>query len=243
MDVITLGLVTTIDPATGGVDKIITGSGDDIALGGAAGDTLNLGDGNNIVLRRRRSDRLYARAERMPASTPGANLDPANIDLITSTDTGIGGDDTITTGTGTDIIIGGTGADTITASDLTKNASGAYVNADGRNLVFGDNGQIIAASSDTSRFGAQPITLGLVTTIDPVNGGADSITTTGGDDIAFGGTGTKTVLVNNAPVVVGDTLNLGDGNNIAFGDDGEIDYTAAERTPGRAGCEHQPREH
>ena len=98
---------------------------------------------------------------------PGANTNPANIDLIMSLDTAVGADDTITTGTGTDIIIGGTGADTITASDLTKNASGAYVNADGRNLVFGDNGQIIAASSDTSRFGAQPITLGLVATIDP----------------------------------------------------------------------------
>ena len=47
---LTLGRVETIAPDVGGVDKITTGAGQDILLGGYMGDPIEAGEGDNIVL-------------------------------------------------------------------------------------------------------------------------------------------------------------------------------------------------
>src|SRR6185295_15205348 len=52
--------IATIDPATGGIDNITTGSGKDSILGGAGGDSINAGDGANIVIG---DDGIIARAD------------------------------------------------------------------------------------------------------------------------------------------------------------------------------------
>ena len=199
---ITLGLVETTQSDDGGDDTITTGSGNDIVLGGQAADTIVVGEGDNIVLG---DDGLidYVRADR--ESVPGADTDPSDIDLIESTSTAAnGGVDTITSGAGTDILIGGRFGDTTIAA------------GDGSNLVIGDSGRITASTIDDPEFGNQPITLGLVETTQSDDGGDDTITTGSGNDIVLGGQAADTIVV-------------GEGDNIVLGDDGLIDYVRADR--------------
>ena len=59
---------------------------------------------------------------------------------MVSTDTSDGGNDLITYGAGRAIVLGGQGDDTITGGAGTA-------------IVLGDSGMILAASSDTDRFG------------------------------------------------------------------------------------------
>ena len=89
---------------------------------------------------------------------------------------------------------------------------------DGENIVFGDSGEIFAAGTDAPQFGSQPITLGLLTTTAPQLGGNDLITTGQDDDIVLGG-------------FLNDTIAVGDGHNIVLGDNGSIDYSAADGNP------------
>src|SRR5207249_3250764 len=99
------------------------------------------------------------------------------------------------------------------------------VAGNGNNLVFGDSGQILAAATtNTSQFSSLPITLGLVTSIATDQGGNDSITTGIGRDIIIGGIANDTIVAN-----LNQTPTLPDGDNIVFGDNGFIDYTALER--------------
>jgi Ca2+-binding RTX toxin-like protein len=199
----TFGLIETIEFDDGGVDDIVTGSGNDIVLGGDAGDTIAAGEGHNIVL----GDNAqidYVRAERI--TVPGADFVAADIDLIASLSTLLGGGiDRITTLNGDDIVIGGRFDDEIDAGD-------------GNNLVIGDSGQITAASANGPNYlPFQPITLGLIETVQFNDGGVDTITTGLGNDIILGG-------------YAGDTMDAGEGHNIVLGDDGRIDYVRADRT-------------
>jgi Ca2+-binding RTX toxin-like protein len=194
---ITLGLVTSIATGIGGADDITTGSGDDIVIGGALGDTIRAGGGNNIVL----GDSglidwtAYERGFRLV----GDDVDPSDIDRISSLTPHIGGRDIITTGSGTDIVLGGFGDDDIIAGD-------------GQNLVLGDSGEIYAGSRVDSRFGALPITLGVVASTGPEHGGNDVIITGSGKDIVLGGVGH-------------DTITVGSGDDIVLGDNGRIEFT------------------
>ena len=108
----------------------------------------------------------YVRAER-EALADGADLNPGDIDLILSTattstlPTGFGGVDNITSGDGQDIIIAGRYGDTVNANN-------------GDNLVIGDSGQVEATESNTvNQFVGHPITIGLIETIQPDDGGSD----------------------------------------------------------------------
>src|SRR6185369_6727133 len=117
--------------AGAGDDTITTLDGADVIVAGTGADTVDAGPGNNVVLG---DDGAidYVRLER-GAATPGADLDPSDLDLITSQSTTIfGGTDNITTGDGNDIVIGGRFDDTIKAGG-------------GNNLVIGDSGMITAA--------------------------------------------------------------------------------------------------
>src|SRR5207237_3685361 len=66
----------------------------------------------------------------------------------------------------------------------------------GDNVVFGDNGRVTAATQDVANFGTQPITLGLVETIDSLIGGSDAITTGVGRDIVLGGIDADVIVAN-----------------------------------------------
>ena len=99
---ITLGSIATTDDGIGGNDTISTGNGNDVVLGGTGADTIHIGSGTNLVLG---DDGAIVWA---------SDGNPADIDLVTSTDPTDGGNDTITIGTGEAIVVGGAGADTIT---------------------------------------------------------------------------------------------------------------------------------
>ena len=177
-----------------------------LCWGGHLGDTINVREGNNLVLG---DDGAidYVRAEREPGVVPGADTSAADIDLITSlSTTDHGGIDNIDTGNGDDIIIAGRDNDTVDALG-------------GNNIVIGDSGIITAADEDGLQFGNQPLTVGRIETITFGDGGVDIINTgemTDGNDIVLGGH-------------LGDTINVNEGNNIVLGDDGAIDYVRAER--------------
>ncbi|MFA5123537.1 beta strand repeat-containing protein [Zavarzinia sp.] len=182
------------DPALGGGDVIVVGDGTNIVVGGNGNDTIATGVGADIVL---------GDDGQVDYVTTDGNS--ADIDSITSTSTtAYGGADTILTGAGDDIVIGGRMDDVIDAGS-------------GDNLVIGDSGLILADTVDAPQMAGQPITLGLVQSIQLDDGGNDVITTTTGNDIVVGGFGA-------------DTLATGAGNDTVFGDNGMIDYTDAVPT-------------
>src|SRR5207247_10160498 len=79
------------------------------------------------------------------------------------------------------------------------------------NVILGDSGRITRAPLDDHRFGALPLTLGTVETIDDGIGDADTILTGSGSNVVLGG-------------AAGDRITLGDGTNLVFGDGGRIDW-------------------
>ncbi|PJE32298.1 RTX-I toxin determinant A from serotypes 1/9 [Pseudooceanicola marinus] len=170
----------TTDAGTGGNDTVTGGEDRDIAILGDGSDEADLGDGRNIVL----GDNGEIHV------TEGVSF------RALSTARGTGDDDTITTGAGDDVIIGGEGADSIAAGEAD-------------NLVLGDRGTITGDISDP----AAPV-YSLVSAYDDRDG--DDTLTTGSAadalDLAILGGGN-------------DLATMGDGTNIALGDSGTVDVT------------------
>jgi Ca2+-binding RTX toxin-like protein len=153
----------------GGVDGITSGGGQDIIIGGRFGDTIAAGHGDNLVIG---DSGVITAAATGAAQFAGL---PITLGLVKSIATDDGGNDTIATGSGRDIVVGGALADTINAGD-------------GDNIVFGDNGFIDyvgldGAANDIDR----------LSTFAPTHGGADSITSGNGYDLIFGGTAGDTI--------------------------------------------------
>src|SRR6185436_18539444 len=110
----------------------------------------------------------------------------------------------------------------IEAAVNVKGVEGDIIDAgQGDNIVFGDNGAITAAASNLSRFGGQPITLGLVETVESLIGGSDTITTGVGRDIILGGIDADVIVANFDEYqvdAVSGVLHGADANNIVIGD-------------------------
>ena len=199
--------VTTTDTTTGGDDTIHTGQGNDLVLGGAASDTITADDGNNVVV----GDNGNVVFDR-----------DTGIITVQSIDCADGGDDSITTGNGYDLAIGGSGSDSITLGD-------------GHNVLVGDNGYARVSSS------ADFLTVQATCAGD---GGADSLSAGTGNDLYIGGqdadtfhdaggsnvfigdfgdtrfddSGTPIVIVTTHPNYGGnDVIYGGPGNDIIFG--------------------------
>jgi hypothetical protein len=157
-------------------------------LGGDEGDTVNAGEGNNIVL-----------GDNGALDYTNADSDAADIDEIVSTSTTLGGGiDGITTGAGQDIVIGGRFNDTIGTGN-------------GQNLVIGDSGRIRAALQNAPQLTGLAITLGTVETTEFDDGGVDGITTGTGNDIVLGGDEGDTVNAGEGSNIV-----LGDDGEIRY---------------------------
>ncbi len=220
----------TFDPLIAGADTIDAGAGNDIVFGDhgiitQAGSTQRLTNIGRVIM------------------VVGNQFDD-------------GDDDTLLGGAGDDIVLGGTGADDIDAGagndivfgdhgqvDLSTSASGDLAgvslvqtieptvgdvdtiqgglgndqvfggaagdfidDAGGNNTVFGDHGEIFASTARTT----------------VLDGGADVINTGSGNDRVFGG-------------AAGDTIGSSGGNNIVFGDYGEV-VGAVVRTTDTAGA-------
>ena len=134
-------------------------------IGGVGGDTIDAGDGRNVVLGD--DGRVTAAATDGPAWSQV----PMTIGRVETTDSEVGGRDDITTGTGVDVVLGGADGDTVHAGSEPPAVGTASGTGD---IVLGDNGFLVWAavrlpgSSTTTR---QVVTL---TTVDDAIGGADT---------------------------------------------------------------------
>lgn len=169
-------LIETTDPSLGGNDTVNGDADDDILLGGAAHDRISGNTGNDILL----GDNGQLNY--------GVDANLATLDLITSTDPAIGGNDTISGDDGSDIAFGGVANDTITG--------GA-----GEDKLLGDNGQVILLNGLPD----------LIQTIAPGIGGNDDISGNAEDDVIAGGFADDILNGDN-----GDDRILGDNGNFDY---------------------------
>ena len=207
-------MVETTAPGVGGNDNIQTGTGSAIVMGGTGADTISTvlggaGGTNNTNFVFGDDGFITWVGSELNAGQPawaGANTDPRDIDLVASTDTCDGGNDTITIGAGHAIVVGGQGDDTISGGS-------------GTNVILGDAGAIYGISGNPAPFGSLPITVGMVQTTSPgaAFGGNDTIPIGTGSAIVMGGTGA-------------DTITTSSSTNFVFGDDGYITWTGSLST-------------
>ncbi|MEM8837421.1 MAG: DUF5801 repeats-in-toxin domain-containing protein [Pseudomonadota bacterium] len=207
---------------TGGTDIISGGFGNDDLSGGGGADELFGNTGNDDLFGGVGSDDLFG----------GAGDD----DLF-----GGGGADVLDGGTGQDDLSGGGGADELrlggTGPGSPENEIGTTVNGNGgtdrlvlqSNILVDDFTPVSVEEIDTNGFeidgtgGGNTIDLSSIDTVigpDPVvvngNGGADTITGTGGTDIISGGFGNDDLFGGGGA----DTLDGGIGDDNLFGGGG-----------------------
>ncbi|HSW25431.1 MAG TPA: hypothetical protein VLJ62_21910 [Burkholderiaceae bacterium] len=186
---LTLGSIVSIEVAIGGYDRITTGAGNDIVIGGAVYDRIAMGSGNDIGFGDN-AEIVYTLT-----ATP-------RIDSLTSIARDIGGADTISGDGGDDIVVGGFGGDFI-YGDLQGGTNTDTSNAD---IIVGDN-TVLTGWSGTRR----------IATSDTTNatGGNDLIRAGEDDDAVIGGVGDDTVDGGTGrDLVLGDLgVLLGQANN------------------------------
>ena len=197
--ILTTGNVTRIEttrPTAGGVDTIDGGIGLDVILGGQAGDTVTDLSGASLVF-----------GDHGLVDYVIDDLDARDIDRIGSTDLDEGGADTITTGAGNDIILGGAAADMISSGG-------------GLGIVFGDNGRIISSIGfdPGAAFSVDPFSVDTVETLKATRDGDDRIDGGSANDLLLGGG-------------AGDTISAGAGNDLVFGDYGRVRSVDFTRMP------------
>ena len=175
-----LGIIRTTFPGKGAADKIKGGDGvgsNTTIIGGAGADEIVTGTGNAVIVGDDGEILRDALERVIKVSATGTDEAAAGADLITSN-------------AGTNVILGGLLADTITAG------GGA------NNIILGDNGEVNTG--------------GLVRTLDDGHGG-DDIIIAGGDEhggnIILGGHGA-------------DQITLGQGFNTVVGDNGFVERDA-----------------
>ncbi|MFN0077230.1 MAG: DUF4347 domain-containing protein, partial [Prosthecobacter sp.] len=150
-----LGTITTLDPSIGAADTITGANGNNVIFGGAGADIINVNDLGDVIL----------------GDHGSAIFNAAGLLLsLTSSNPNDGDADLITTGIGSNVIIGGVGADQITAGI-------------GNNIILGDSGQ-----ASFNAVGGKSI-LASVATTDFDIGAADRIISGNGKNIVFGGAG------------------------------------------------------
>ncbi len=183
-------IVSTVE-ASGGADVLDGGAGDDVMVGGAGADVIGDRAGVSVVVGD--SGRILIAT----GTAAGAGL---SLSLVETTGAAWGGNDRITTGELSDLIVGGAGADAIQAGD-------------GTNLVFGDGGRFDFAGILRDNTGPgdddDPSDLDRAESVSPGIGGDDVITTGWGDDLVIGGAGA-------------DVIRAGEGANVLLGDSGDV---------------------
>lgn len=172
---------TAIESTLQGDDILIGGSVNDVMMGNGGMDTLSGGMGNNVLI----GDN---------ADLEGNNLFKG-VETMVSRYSSLDDADTIYTGLTRSLIVAGAGG-TLGDTIQTGLSYGTGSTKAERMIIFADYGDLSGPQS----------AIGTLTTTFSA-GDADTITTTGGDDIIFGGVGA-------------DTIASGDGNDIVFGDTG-----------------------
>lgn len=140
-DPTTLDQIITIDPTLGDVDTIQGGSGDDIIIGGTAGDEIHGGDGYDILFGDHAEIDYRRPVDRNVVSRFITAADGGGDDQID----GDGGDDFIFGGQANDTINGGTGQDDIVGGHNVPFGADGDDTIDGgdeADVILGDNGII-----------------------------------------------------------------------------------------------------
>ncbi len=156
-----------------------------IIFGGQGTNTILGGQGGDVIFGSRgRVEYLNSQGQVVTELGNGGQGDftdgivrPPSI--ITSVDTKVGGNDTITGGGSDNIILGGPGANTITAGAAND-------------IVLGHNGLILLTAGQATS----------LTTLDPTTGGNTTITGGVGNDIILGGNGANTITANGGNDVI-----------------------------------------
>jgi Ca2+-binding RTX toxin-like protein len=201
---------TTFDEAGGG-DTIHGDAGNDIILGGAnpvdaqdvlfgdAGEDFIVGD-NGVLLFVPNED------------TPG---DPRDVYLLSAETLahGVGGVDIISGNAGADVILGGAAGDLLYGDD----AAGSAGDADGEDILLGDNGRIDLSPGVEGRVNVYGSGVNLVQA-------TDTIETTGGVDTIHGNAGADIILGGPA----GDQIEGNGGADLVIGDNGLLDYDTGD---------------
>ena len=140
-----------------------------IIFGGQGNDTIFGGKGGDIIFGDR--GRVIAGGNVFGNGGLGDTTDglATPVNRIQSADAWVGGNDTITTQGADDVLIGGSGADTIVAGGGSEHRPRRQ------------------RSTSTSR-------LQTIATTDPTFGGNDTITAGAGHDVLLGGTGADTIV-------------------------------------------------
>ena len=236
-------LVTGAGPATvtmesmsstnGGVDTVTTGLGRDTVIGGDLGDTIHLGEGNNAVL-----------GDSGKIIISENQTTPTEMSSIASIGDGA---DTVTSGAGIDLAILGLGGDNATLGDGNNRAIGDS----GIIRTSGALGDEYMESTDPANGGGDTITTGTGHDIVMGGEGMDIVTTNEGFDILVGdnaiiqkagsgglhtlrsltgdyGDDDQLLSGDGNDILVGglggDTMTVGNGEDVALGDLGDVDF-------------------
>jgi len=208
--------VNTTDPLVGGYDRIFTGIGFSIILGGSGNDWIVGGDGVEIVLGdgghiTRTEDALLTSVFSTEIATGGADI----LD-------GYGGDDVLMGGAGADDLYGGPGQNIVLGDNglVTFKTDGRIASVEtigaeaggsdhlfggseaeflfggsGNDTIEGNNGDdVILGDNGLADFAVdEDSDIDLIMVTEPDQGGDDTISGGEGDDIIIAGTGDDTI--------------------------------------------------
>ncbi len=173
----------------------------------AANNTITVGNGNNIIFGGSGKNTIVAGLAGTGSNIIfGSNgevsyLSPNALDTAQTIDSGIGGDDVITAGNGSNYVFGGYGSDSISLGGVTSpNPSQSSAS-----IVVAHNGLI-----DFDPATNLPKT---VYSVDNATGGNATVHTAAGNNVIIGGAGNN-------------WLYGGTGNDVIFGAGGRVDWIA-----------------
>ena len=229
-----LELIVTSEPSVGTKDEISALDGNAVVLGGAGGDQIMVGSGNNTVVGDEGRIEFIAGVLQTIQSV-GTEGGPDKITSGAGDNRIIGGvdKDEIQTGTGNNVVLGDNGIALFDAAGNLTQISTTDVDTGDRDditagggadvILGGDGGDLIRAGNDASvdiilgdhgsgLFSANAVRS--ITSTAPTKGGNDTIRSGGGDDIVFGGTASDTIF--------------GEGDrDVLLGDHGSFDASKA----------------
>lgn len=246
-DASTLDFIETDNPEHGDVDHITSGSGNDIILGGTAGDQIHAGAGNDLIMGEFARISGDIDATQLPF-TPQFTF----ISIFEQHPDA--GNDLIHAEAGNDIILGQQGADTIYAGDGDDDLTGGHNLSDGYDAndkldggdgqditspVFFGNDFIAGGTGDDEIFGqlgddiiqgdgsidvnasASRNSLGqliLTPSFETALDGDDYIEGNGGSDVIFGNLGQDDIIGGSSNIFSLDTIEMRpDTSDIIFG--------------------------
>ena len=200
----------SMSDTVGGNDIITTHGDKNVAIGGAGADTIHLDGKNNVAVgdngevKYVASDSVVGADGNVVGHVYGDST-KTYLNYVQSTSDEFGDKDTMTTGDGKNVVIGGTDADTITIGS-------------GNDVVIGDGGEVYVDRERNPLFvnNAErnlPVTEKDDDGNDVVknSSGGDTIVAGDGDNVVFGG-----LNGNDAE----DSISTGKGKDVVFGDNG-----------------------